>query len=51
MKPILNPNYELYRKDDLAFCDNLHIAETFGKEHYNVIRDIEDLDCSEESSL
>lgn len=24
------------------------VAETFEKEHYNVIRDIENLDCSEE---
>ncbi|GIO63536.1 Rha family transcriptional regulator [Paenibacillus cineris] len=28
--------------------DSLTIAEVFGKEHKNVIRDIENLDCSEE---
>lgn len=24
----LNPNYDLYRKDDKAFCDSLQVAET-----------------------
>ena len=48
MKPILNPNYGLYRKYDCAVCDSLQIAETFKKEHKNVIRDIECLDCSEQ---
>lgn len=48
MQLLLNPNYGLYRKDDKAFCDSLQVAETFGKEHYNVMRDIETLDCSDE---
>ena len=48
MKPILNPNYGLYRKDDCAVCDSLQIAEMFGKRHDHVIRDIENLDCSTE---
>ena len=46
MKPMLNPNYGLYRKDEHVFCDSLQVAETFGKEHKNIIRDIENLDCS-----
>lgn len=44
----LNPNYDLYRKDDKAFCDSLQVAETFGKRHSHVMRDIENLNCSEE---
>ena len=48
MKAILNPNYGLYRKDDKAFCDSLQVAETFRKKHYNVVRDIENLSCSQE---
>lgn len=48
MKPILNPNYGLYRKDDCAVCDSLQIAEMFEKRHDHVIRDIEKLDCSDE---
>lgn len=46
MKLVLNPEYGLYEKGGQAFCDSLQIAETFEKEHYNVIRDIETLDCS-----
>ena len=45
-KLILNPEYHLYEKEGKPFCDSLMVAETFGKEHYNVIRDIENLDCS-----
>ena len=44
----LNPNYALYRKDNKAFCDSLQVAETFKKEHKNIIRDIENLHCSVE---
>lgn len=46
MKLVLNPEYGLYEKDGQAFCDSLQIAEAFKTEHYNVIRDIEALDCS-----
>jgi Rha family phage regulatory protein len=31
---------------DKAVTTSLHIAKVFGKEHYNVLRDIERLDCS-----
>ena len=37
----LNPEYQLYEKDGQPFCDSLQIAETFGKRHDHVIRDIE----------
>lgn len=43
MKPILNPNYGLYRKDDCAVCDSLQIAETFGRQHSHVLRTIQSL--------
>lgn len=45
-KLILNPEYHLYEKEGKPFCDSLMVAETFGKEHKNVTRDIENLDCS-----
>lgn len=40
MKAILNPQYGLYEKDGQPFCDSLQIAETFGKQHAHVLRDI-----------
>ena len=33
---------------DTARVDSLYIAKIFEKEHKNVIRDIRELDCSEE---
>jgi len=47
-KLILNPEYRLYERDGKAFCSSRQVAEEFGKEHYNVLRDIENLDCSAE---
>lgn len=46
MKVILNPDYGLYEREGKPFCDSLQIAKTFEKEHYNVLKDIENLDCS-----
>lgn len=43
MKLILNPNYELYRKDNKVFCDSLQVAESFGKYHHHVLRKIQSL--------
>ncbi len=43
MKLILNQSYDLYRKDDKAFCDSLQVAKTFGKYHYHVLRKITSL--------
>ncbi len=43
MKAILNPQYGLYEKDGQPFCDSLQIAETFGRKHSHVLREIEKL--------
>lgn len=51
MKLILNPEYGLYEKSGQPFCDSLQIAETFEKQHDNVLRDIRNLDCSDEFRL
>lgn len=37
-----------FRKEERAICTSLDIAETFGKEHKNVLRDVENLGCSGE---
>ncbi len=47
-KLILNPEYGLYEKHGQPFCDSLQVAETFGKRHADVLRDIENLECSDE---
>lgn len=41
----------VYTDNKRPITDSLIIAETFGKEHRNVLRDIRDLDCSEQFSL
>ena len=51
MALILHPTYELYQKNNTAFCSSLQIAHEFGKRHDNVIRDIQNLDCSEDFRL
>lgn len=45
---VLHPSYGLYERKDKVFCSSLQVAQEFGKEHFNVIRDIRNLDCSEE---
>ncbi|WP_024985308.1 Rha family transcriptional regulator [Brevibacillus borstelensis] len=47
-KLILNPEYGLYERNGQAFCSSRQVAVEFEKEHYNVLRDIENLDCSKE---
>ena len=37
-----------FRKEERAICTSLDIAETFGKEHKHVLRDVENLGCSGE---
>lgn len=37
--------------EERAGCTSLDVAETFGKEHRGVLRDIRELDCSEEFRL
>lgn len=46
-KLVLNPEYKLYERSGQAFCSSRQVASEFGKEHYNVIRDIEELECSD----
>ena len=38
-------------KEEVAIVTSLDIAETFGKEHRHVLRDIRELECSEEFRL
>jgi Rha family phage regulatory protein len=40
----------VFEKHDKAMTDSLKVAEYFGKEHKNVLRDIKELDCSAEFS-
>lgn len=37
-----------FGREERAGCTSLDVAETFGKEHKNVLRDIRDLGCSAE---
>lgn len=37
-----------FGKEERAVCTSLDVAETFGKEHKHVLRDIRELGCSEE---
>lgn len=40
-----------FGREELAGCTSLDVAETFSKEHRSVLRDIRELDCSEEFRL
>jgi Rha family phage regulatory protein len=51
MKLILNPEFLLYEKDGRPFCDSLQVAAAFNKRHDNVLRDIQDLHCSDNFRL
>lgn len=37
-----------FGREERATCTSLDVADTFGKEHKNVLRDIRELGCSEE---
>ena len=37
-----------FKKEETAVVTSIDVAETFGKEHKNVLKDIRELDCSEE---
>jgi len=41
----------MYEKSGKPFCDSMQIAESFAKKHDNVLRDIRNLDCSEDFRL
>lgn len=38
----------VFVENNAIFTDSLTVAKVFGREHYNVLRDIKNLDCSEE---
>ncbi len=40
-----------FGKEERAACTSLDVAETFGKEHKHVLRDIRELGCSKEFRL
>lgn len=48
MALVLHPTFELYEKKDKAFCSSLQIATAFSKQHKHVLRDITNLDCSQD---
>ena len=48
MALVLHPEFQLYEKKDKPFCSSLQVAEEFGKQHQHVLRDIRELDCSDE---
>ena len=48
MALIMHPEFQLYERKDKIFCSSLQVAQEFHKEHKNVIRDIRELDCSDE---
>lgn len=37
-----------FKKEETAVVTSIDVAETFGKEHKNVLKDTRELDCSEE---
>jgi Rha family phage regulatory protein len=47
----LNLEYGLYEREGKPFCTSRQVAETFEKRHNDVLRDIRELDCSEEFRL
>ena len=48
MALVLHPEFQLYERKDMPFCSSLQVAEEFGKQHQHVLRDIRELDCSDE---
>lgn len=48
MALVLHPEFQLYERKDMPFCSSLQVAEEFGKRHADVIRDIRNLDCSDD---
>ena len=50
MALILHPTYELYQKNNTAFCSSLQVAHEFDKRHTDVLRDIQNLDCPQDFS-
>lgn len=51
MSLVLHPEFHLYERKDKVFCSSLQVAEEFKKRHDLVLRDIRELDCSQEFRL
>jgi len=49
-KPIQNRVVSIEFKEGKPVTTSLNIAETFGKEHFNILQSIKNLECSEEFS-
>lgn len=47
-KLILNTECNLYTMNGLAYCSSRQVADEFDKRHADVLRDTENLDCSDE---
>lgn len=50
-KLMLNHEFNLYERNGIAFCSSRQVAQEFEKRHDNVLRDIENLDCSDQFRL
>lgn len=48
---VLHPEFQLYERKDKVFCTTLQVAEEFKKRHDLVLRDVRELDCSQEFRL
>lgn len=42
-KLLLNPEYQLYEREGIAFCSSRQVAETFNRRHDHILRNIDDL--------
>lgn len=47
-KLILNTECKMYTMNDVAYCSSRQVGDEFDKRHSDVLRDIENLDCSDE---
>ena len=50
-KLILHPEFKLYELKDKPLCTSLQVAETFGKRHDHVLRDIEALNLPKSEEI
>lgn len=50
-KLMLHPEFNLYERKGTAFCSSRQVAKEFNKRHDSVLRDIRNLDCSNEFRL
>ena len=45
---ILHPEFNLYQKNNNIYCSSLQVAQEFDKLHKIIMRDIRELDCSDD---